>query len=42
MIIRVGYATHEAVNTPREDPDVLDCRCDPPRWLVRGTGTDPG
>ena len=42
MITRVGYATHEAVNTPREDPDVLDCRCDPPRWLVRGTGTDPG
>jgi hypothetical protein len=42
MIIRVGYATHDAVITSREDPDVLDCRCDPPRWLARGNGTDPG
>jgi nitroreductase len=42
MIIRVGYATHDAVITPREDPDVLDCRCDPPRWLVRGTGAALG
>jgi nitroreductase len=42
MVIRVGYATHDAVITRREDPDVLDCRCDPPRWLVRGTGADPG
>ncbi len=42
LIIRVGYATHDAVSTRREVPDVLDCRCDPPRWLVRGTGTDPG
>jgi hypothetical protein len=42
LVIRVGYATHDTVSTRREDPDVLDCRCDPPRWLVRGTGTDPG
>jgi hypothetical protein len=42
LVLRVGYATHGAVSTRREDPDVLDCRCDPPRWLVRGTGTDPG
>jgi len=42
LVIRVGYATHGAVPTRREDPDVLDCRCDPPRWLARGNGTDPG
>ena len=33
MIIRVGYATHDAFVTRREDPDVLDCRCDPPSWV---------
>lgn len=42
IIMRVGYSTHEVVITPREDPDVLDCRCDPPRWLLRGTGAGPG
>jgi len=38
LLIRVGYATHDAGVTRREDPDVLDCRCDPPSWLVRTTG----
>jgi len=33
MIVRVGYATHDALVTHREDPDVLDCRCDPPCWV---------
>jgi hypothetical protein len=42
LVMRVGYPTHEVVITPREDPDVLDCRCNPPSWLRRGTGTDPG
>ena len=42
MVMRVGYATHDVVITRREDPDVLDCRCDPPSWLLRGTGADPG
>jgi len=39
MIIRVGYATHDAFVTRREDPDVLDCRCDPPRWVQPATPT---
>jgi hypothetical protein len=26
MVLRVGYATHDAVITPRRDPDILDAR----------------
>jgi hypothetical protein len=26
MVLRVGYATHDAVITPRRDPDILDGR----------------
>ena len=26
MVLRVGYATHEAVITDRRDPDILDGR----------------
>jgi hypothetical protein len=26
MVLRVGYATHDAVITARRDPDVLDGR----------------
>jgi len=39
MVIRVGYATHDhdAFVTDREDPDVLDCRCDPPSWVRPAT-----
>ncbi len=40
MIIRVGYATHDAFVTRREDPDVLDCRCDPPSWVRPATPID--
>ena len=40
MIIRVGYATHDAFVTRREDPDVLDCRCDPPSWVRSATPID--
>ncbi len=31
MVLRVGYATHEAVITARQDPDVLDDRTG--RWM---------
>ena len=31
MVLRVGYATHEAVITARQDPDVLDHRTG--RWM---------
>ncbi len=40
MIIRLGYATHDAFVTRREDPDVLDCRCDPPSWVRPATPID--
>ena len=40
MIIRVGYATHGAFVARREDPEVLDCRCDPPRWVRSATPID--
>ena len=33
MVLRVGYATHEAVITARRDPDVLDGRTG--RWMRR-------
>ena len=33
MVLRVGYATHEAVITARQDPDVLDHRTG--RWMRR-------
>jgi hypothetical protein len=33
MVLRVGYATHEAVITARRDPDVLDGRTG--RWMQR-------
>ena len=35
LVLRVGYATHDPFITRREDPKVLDCRCDPPSWLPR-------
>jgi len=40
MIIRVGYARHDAFVTRREDPEVLDCRCDPPSWVRPATPVD--
>jgi hypothetical protein len=33
MVLRVGYATHEAIITARQDPDVLDYRTG--RWMRR-------
>jgi hypothetical protein len=33
MVLRVGYATHEAVITARQDPDILDGRTG--RWMGR-------
>jgi len=33
MVLRVGYATHEAAITARRNPDILDCRTD--RWMER-------
>jgi hypothetical protein len=33
MVLRVGYATHDAVITPRRDPDILDGRSG--RWMQR-------
>jgi nitroreductase len=37
LVIRVGYSAHRAFITRREDPDVLDCRRDPPAWIRRDT-----
>ena len=39
MVLRVGYATHEAVITARRDPDILDGRTG--RWM-RGSGPELG